>query len=198
MAEAGPTVTALRAHGGARVEVELDGVRWRVVPLEAVHRAGLSVGCRLERAHARTLRSEIRRQEALAAAAGTLRYREHTVASLDERLERRGIAPAERRRAVDVLSRSGLVDDRRFAHGRAALLADRGCGDALIADDLERSGVTGTLAREAIAALESEPQRAAALVAKHGLTAKTIRRLATRGFGESSLESLVAEMGDGA
>lgn len=198
MAEPGPTVTALRAHGRGRVEVELDGARWRVVPLEAAHRAGLTVGCRVGRARARALRSEIRRQEALGVAVGTLRRREHTVASLDERLARRGIAPSERRRALDTLARAGLVDDRRFAHARAALLAERGCGDLLIADDLERHGVVAALADEAIAALEAEPRRAAALVARHGLTPKTIRRLAARGFGEPSLESLVAEMGDGA
>ncbi len=173
-------------------------MRWRVVPLEAVYRAGLTVGCRLERARARTLRSEIRRQEALGAAVGSLRRRPHTVASLDERLERRGIAPLERRRALDTLGRSGLVDDRRFAHVRAASLAARGCGDLLIADDLERHGVDAALATDALACLEPEAQRAAGIVAKNGLTPKTIRSLAAKGFGEAALESLVAEIEAGA
>jgi SOS response regulatory protein OraA/RecX len=193
-----PIVTALRAHGRERVEVELDGVRWRVVPLEAAHRAGLTVGCRVGRTEARALRSEIRRQEALGVAVRTLRRREHTVSSLDERLERRGIPAGERSRALATLARAGLVDDRRFAHARAASLAERGCGDLLIADDLERHGVDTALANEAIAALEAEPSRAAGLVAKHGLSPKTIRRLAARGFAEPSLDPLVAEMGDGA
>jgi hypothetical protein len=35
-------------------------------------------------------------------------------------------------------------------------------------------------------------------VARHGLTPATLRRLAAKGFEESSLEPLVAEMGDGA
>ena len=191
-------VTALRAYGGGRVEIELDGARWRVVPLEAVHRAGLSVGGTLGRTSARALRAEIRRQQALDAAVGTLRRGEHTASSLEERLERRGVAPAERRRAVDTLTRAGLVDDERYAHARAALLAERGCGNLLITDDLERHGVAPPLANAAIEALEQEASRAAALVARHGLTPATLRRLAARGFDESSLESFVAQMGGGA
>ncbi len=68
-----PVVTALRASGRGRVEIELDGARWRVVPLEAVHRAGLAVGGTLGRASARALRDEMRRQQALASRSGTLR-----------------------------------------------------------------------------------------------------------------------------
>ncbi|MGZ8687582.1 MAG: regulatory protein RecX [Gaiellaceae bacterium] len=191
-------VTALHARGGGRVEIELDGARWRVVPLEAVHRAGLSVGGTIGRTRARALRAEIRRQQALDAAVGTLRRREHTASSLEERLERRGVAPADRRRAVATLTRAGLVDDERYAHARAALLAERGCGNLLIADDLERHGVAASLANAAIEALEQEASRAASLVTRHGLTPATLRRLAARGFDESSLESFVAEMGGGA
>lgn len=198
MTERGPTVTALRARGRGRVEVELDGAHWRVVPLEAAHRAGLAVGCHLNRARARVLRSELRRQEALGVAVGALRRREQTTSSLDERLERRGVAPADRRQALATLGRAGLLDDRRFAHARAAVLAERGCGDLMIADDLERNGVEPALRAEALAALEPEALRVAALVARHGLTVQTVRRLAARGFGDASLESLVAEMGDGA
>lgn len=173
-------------------------MRWRVVPLEAVYRADLVVGCRVGRAQARELRSEIRRQEALGIAVGTLRRREHTAASLDMRLERRGVAPAERRRAIGTLARAGVVDDERFARARAALLAERGCGDLLIADDLERHGVEAVLAAEAIACLQPEVRRAAEVVSKRGLTPKTVRSLAAKGFGEASLESLVAEIEEGA
>lgn len=193
-----PVVTALRARGGDRVEVELDGVRWRVVPLEAVHRAGLAVGETLGRARARALRTELRRRQALDAALGTLQRREHTTSSLEQRLERRGVAPADRRQAVDTLTRAGLVDDERFAHARAAQLATRGSGDLLIADDLERHGVAAPLVREAIDALEPESARAATIVARRGLTSATVRRLAARGFDEASLEPFVAEMRDGA
>lgn len=193
-----PVVTALCARGGDRVEIELDGARWRVVPLEAVHRAGLSVGGRLGRASARALRAELRRRQALDAAVGTLRRSEHTASSLEERLGRSGIAPAERRRTVDTLRRAGLVDDERYAHARAALLAERGCGNLLIADDLERHGVATPLASAAVEALAPEASRAATLVARHGLTPATLRRLAARGFDESSLESFVAQMEGGA
>ena len=186
----------MRSQGRGRVEVELDGARWRVVPLEAVHRAGLAVGATVGRDSLRALRAELRRQEAIGVAVGALQRREHTSASLDERLRRRGVPPGERRRTLDTLTRSGLVDDRRFAPARAGQLAERGYGDLFIADDLERHGVVGALAAEAITALEAEGSRAAALAANHGCTPATIRRLAARGFDESSLEPLVAEMGD--
>ena len=37
-------VSALRAEPRGRVAVELDGASWRVLPAEAVIRAGLAVG----------------------------------------------------------------------------------------------------------------------------------------------------------
>lgn len=193
-----PIVTALRPRGSDRIEVELDGVRWRVVPLEAVHHAGLVVGDALGRSRARVLRSELRRRRALDLALDMVQRRDHTASSLAGRLERRGIAPREQERAVAVLARAGLVDDGRFAHTRAALLAERGCGDLLIADDLERNGVSASLAAEAIEALEPERTRAAALVHASGVTAATLRRLAGKGFDMASLEPFVAELEDGA
>ncbi len=195
---AAPVVTALKAHGGDQVEVELDGARWRTVPLEAVLRAGLAVGEPLARAGARALRAELRRRQALDAALDTLERRAQTGASLERRLARCGIAPPERRQAVDTLTRAGLVDDGRYAHARARLLETRGYGDLLIGDDLERHGVTASLVAQALAALEPESARVARVVADRGLTAATLRRLAARGFEQSSLEPFVAQLLDGA
>jgi SOS response regulatory protein OraA/RecX len=193
MAQA-PVVTGLRAIRPGQVEVELDCALWRVVPLEAVYRAGLAVGGTLERAHAREVRREIRRQEALDVALRSLRHRAHTEASLEARLEQRGIAAEDSRRALDALGRAGLVDDARFAHGRAAVLAERGSGDVMIAHDLERHGLAPALVSEAIAALQAESERATAIVERRGLSSKTLRALGARGFTEASLETLVAQM----
>jgi regulatory protein len=159
-----------------------------------VLRAGLAHGLELDRERARLLRRELRRAEALGAALGALRHRDHSRASLAERLERRGVAPAERQEAVDVLARAGLVDDERLAHGRAAALAARGAGDLFVADDLARRGVPADLISAALAGLDPEHERAARLVAQRGLSARTARFLAAKGFRPETLEPLLAEL----
>ncbi len=124
-----------------------------------------------------------------------LRFRDHSAASLDARLERRGIGAEERAAAVARLEELGYVDDARFAFGRALTLAERGAGDLLVADDLERHGVDVELVTEAIAALEPELERAQVIVARRGATAKTARLLATRGFGADTIEGVIAAAG---
>ena len=155
-----PVVTALRARGPGRVAVELDGEPWRVVPLEAVYGAGLVVGGTLDRPTARALGRELRRLAAQSVALRALRARDHTAASLEQRLAARGTSATVRRDTVEAAQRAGLVDDRRFALQRAEQLAARGSGDLLIGDDLERQGVPPELVRLAIAALEPEADRA--------------------------------------
>jgi SOS response regulatory protein OraA/RecX len=189
-----PVVTALRASGPGRVAVELDGAPWRVVPLEAVYGAGLVVGGPLDRATARSLARELRRLGAQALALRALRARDHTAASLEQRLAARGTSATVRRDTVEAAQRAGLVDDERFAMQRAEQLASRGAGDLLIGDDLERQGVAPDLARLAIGALEPEAHRAGAIVATRGVSPKTARYLASRGFSEAALETLVANL----
>ena len=189
-----PVVTALRARGPARVAVELDGVPWRVVPLEAVYGAGLVVGGTLDRSTARTLGRELRRLGAQAVALRALRARDHTAASLEQRLATRGTSATVRRDTVEAAQRAGLVDDRRFALQRAEQLAARGSGDLLIGDDLERQGVPPELVRLAIAALEPEADRAGTIVEARGSSPKTARYLASRGFSEAALEAIIANL----
>jgi regulatory protein len=191
-------VTALTPSGPRGVAVEVDGRPWRVVPREAAAAAGLGAGVELERAVLRTLRRELRRAEALGVAVGALRHRDHTRASLEHRLAARGVAPAARAEALEVLDRAGVVDDERLAHDRAALLAGRGAGDLLIADDLARRGVPERLVDAAVAALEPEEERARRVVERLGLTPKTLRRLASKGFRAETLEPFVAELDGGA
>jgi regulatory protein len=193
---AAPVVTALRARGPGRIAVELDAGPWRVVPLEAVLAAGLTVGEELDRQRARVLRRELRRLEARDVALRALARRDHTRASLDRRLAQRGATATVRRETVAAAERAGLVDDARFASGRAALLAARGAGDAMIEDDLARRGVPEGAIRAAIAGLEPEPARAEAIVAAHGRSPRTLRRLAAKGFSEESLEPFVADPDD--
>jgi len=123
-------VTALRSLRPGRVAVELDGAPWRVLPTGVAVAAGLAVGERLGRARLRALRRELRRHEALAAATGALRHRDLSSRALEARLARRSVGPLERAEALQVLERAGVVDDARFAVGRARVLAERGWGDA--------------------------------------------------------------------
>jgi SOS response regulatory protein OraA/RecX len=91
--------------------------------------------------------------------------------------------------ALGVLERGGVVDDGRFALGRAQVLAGRGAGDAMIRHDLERRGVGAELVERALAALEPERERAERLVA----AGRGARWLAARGFDEGSVEASVAD-----
>jgi len=190
------TVTALRATPDARVAVELDDRPWRVVPAIAVVEAGLAVGNRLERAQARTLARSLRRDRAEGIMVGALARRERSRAELEERLERAGVREADRRQTLDRATQAGLVDDRRFAQARASTLAERGAGDALILEDLAGHGMDEGAARSAVSELEPEAARAARIVAARGRTTKTLRYLASHGFGEESVEGLVADLKD--
>jgi SOS response regulatory protein OraA/RecX len=121
-----------------------------------------------------------------------LRSRDRSAAELDASLEQRGVAADQRREALETLERIGYVDDERFARMRAEQLAERGSGDALIRDDLERRGLAAESVELALAALRPERDRAAEIAARRGRSVKTARYLASRGFGEDALEAVVA------
>jgi SOS response regulatory protein OraA/RecX len=188
-----PVVTAVRVVG-ARAAIELDGAPWRTLPLAVVVEAGLAAGVTLDRARARTLARAARRHRAETAVLGALARRDHSVASLDARLIRAGVREPERRDVVERAQLAGLVDDARFAEVRARALADRGKGDALILDDLVRAGVAERDARAAVAGLEPEHARAARIVMQRGVSIRTARFLATRGFTEETVEEIVADL----
>jgi regulatory protein len=132
------------------------------------------------------------RAKALDVALRALGARDHSAASLDARLQRRGIAAADRSVAVARLVELGYVDDVRFALGRAETVAGRGAGDLLVAHDLERQGIDAALVARAVESLEPELDRARAIVARRGATAKTARLLVTRGFAPETVEEAIA------
>ena len=191
-----PVVTGLCERPRGRVEVELDGAPWRLVPADAVVRSGLSVGRALDRETARALGRELRRSEALDVALRALRYRDQSRRRLEQRLERRGTTAEARDDAIEALARAGLVDDTRVASGRAQALAERGYGDAAIRFALEAEGLAETDVVEALSVLEAEADRARALLAARGETLKTVRWLAGKGFDPATLED-VAGFADG-
>jgi regulatory protein len=182
----------LRERPRGRVEVELDGAPWRVIPADAAVRAGLGVGRPLDRQTARALARELRRAGALGVAVRALRHRDMSRNRLAARLADRGAAPGAAEEALAALERAGLVDDRRVAFGRARALAERGYGDAAIRASLEADGLQGEALADALASLEPEPERARRLLERRGAGPKTLRWLSARGFEASSVEDLEA------
>lgn len=190
-------VTALR-ETRAGVAVELDGARWRTLPIAAVVEAGLGVGLELDCEQLRRLARVRRRLRGEQVAVRALARREHSRATLDRRLARAGLTDTVRRDVLERAEHAGLVDDTRYAERRALQLADRGYGDRLVLEDLARHGVADEVVRAALARLEPEAARAGRLVEARGASARTLRYLASRGFSEDSLEDLVAKLEGGA
>ena len=57
--------------------------------------------------------------DALDQALRALRHRDRSTAEVDRYLESRGVGEDERRTALETLTRTDLVDDRRYAERRA-------------------------------------------------------------------------------
>ncbi len=131
--------------------------------------------------------------DAVETALRALRFRDRSSAELDARLEQRGVGEDERQQALETLERIGYVDDERFARSRAERLADRGSGDALIRHDLEQRGISAELVEAALDGIQPERERAAQIAERRGPGVKTARYLAAKGFGDDSLESIVAQ-----
>ena len=187
-----PTVTGLRERKRGRVAVELDGRPWRVLPTDAVVRAGLGLGRALDRPLARELARELRRAKALAAATRSLAASDRSKRALEQRLARAGHAAAAREDAIAALSSAGAVDDARLAQSRAELLARRGYGDAAIRADLQRRLVAPDAAASAVAALEPESERLRRLLAGESVTPASLRRLSARGFSRDAVEEIAS------
>jgi SOS response regulatory protein OraA/RecX len=131
-------------------------------------------------------------RDVMEAALGALRYRDLSAHELEQKLAGRGFGESEREEAVGTLKRTGLLDDERFAEGRAASLAARGAGDALIRDALERAGVPDQLVIRTVESLEPESERARAIAERRGLGPKTARYLNAKGFSRETIHELVA------
>lgn len=191
-------VTGLRERKRGRVAVELDGRPWRVLPTDAVVRAGLAVGRRLDRPTARELAREVRRAQALTAASRALAASDRSKGALEQRLARSGHSAVARREAIEALDRAGLLDDARLAASRAELLARRGYGDAAIRTDLARRQIGAAAAADAVASLEPELDRLRRRLAGEKPTPALLRRLAGRGFSPDTLDEVASSFALGA
>jgi SOS response regulatory protein OraA/RecX len=184
-----PTITALREDRRGCVPADPHSSPWRVVPVEVAARSGLAEGRTLDRPALRVLRRELRRAEALSVAGGALRRRDLSRRRLAERLERAAIAPTQVAESLAVLARAGLVDDGRMACTRAAVLVERGYGDAAIRHKLDREGLDAAVVRAALDLQEPEEARAWRIIERRGTGPRTARYLAARGFAEAAVEA---------
>jgi SOS response regulatory protein OraA/RecX len=137
-----------------------------------------------------------RTPDALELALRALRVRDRSERELDEHLDARGISEAARAEALATLRRTGLLDDRRFAEGRAAALAGRGAGDALIRHELASAGVAEELVDEALTMVDPELERARSVVARRGAGARTARYLSAKGFSPDVVGAIAGGSGD--
>ena len=194
MGEGRPRLTAVRRARPGRVELEVEGRRWRSVPDEVVLRCGLAAGVELDRPLLRALRRELRSAEALGAAVRTVARRDVSTTRLRDRLAARGIRPADADRAVATLAGAGVVDDGRSAASRGRALAERGWGDAAIAARLGGEGYDADAVRAALDDLGPERERAEALAAGVGDPRAAWKLLARRGFAPETLEDVVGAL----
>jgi len=133
---------------------------------------------------------------AFESAARLLRHRDLASADLDRRLADRGFDEAERAAAIATLTRTGVLDDGRFATDRARTLAERGAGDRFIHHDLAHAGIGRELIETAVGGLEPESERARRVVARRGASPRTARYLAAKGYSEDAVRVAVAHADD--
>ncbi|HKN63043.1 MAG TPA: RecX family transcriptional regulator [Gaiellaceae bacterium] len=172
--------------------VDLDGRPWRVLPANAVVRAGLAVGRPLDRPLARELAREIRRAKALTAATRSLAAGDRSERALEQRLARAGHSAAAREEAIASLARAGAIDDARLAATQAEQMARRGYGDAAIRADLRRRQITPEESADAVARLEPEAARLRRLLENESVTPALLRRLSGRGFSRDALDEVAS------
>jgi regulatory protein len=121
-------------------------------------------------------------------AARALRHRDRSRRQLEERLARAGVGEEVRESTLETLERIGYVDDARFALGRAEALAARGYGDDGIRRLLEGDGVPPEVVEAAVGALVPERERARALLAAAGSSARSAAQLVRKGFDAETVE----------
>ncbi len=132
-------------------------------------------------------------RDAIEKALRALRHRDRSARELDRHLAARGVEEPEREAAVETLTRTGVVDDNRFANLRANSLARRNAGDDAIRHALRQAGVATDVVEDALTHLEPEVERARRVVGVRGSGPKTARYLAGKGFAHEVVREVVAE-----
>ncbi|PYO79079.1 MAG: hypothetical protein DMD67_03615 [Gemmatimonadetes bacterium] len=132
-----PTLTGLAPdpHQPGYRLVDVDRGRFASLPADALQPLDLRVGAELEPARA---------------ALRALARRAHARRDLERRLVKKQHPPPAVDAALERLAVRGLLDDRRFAEGYAAVRAVRGRGPARLDRDLLAQGVERRTAEDAV------------------------------------------------
>lgn len=96
-----------------------------------------------------------------------------TKKALITKLEAKGASPAQITKIIDILTASGLIDDRQFMYDYLEFAKNRGYGQDRIIEGLYEKGVPQHLIKGLVFNYDDEYKRASALLA--GLEAKFIR-----------------------
>ena len=131
-------------------------------------------------------------------AVGALSRRELTSSELVTRLLRAGVERAEAETVAARLEEDGYQSNARAAMERARVLASRPVGDAAIAADLGRRGLSRDEISTALAEVGPEIDRARSLATRLGPGPRLSRTLSTRGFSHETVDALLgAGIADG-
>jgi regulatory protein len=111
-------------------------------------------------------------------------------ALLEERLEKKGVAPVALGEAVEALEQAQYLNDRSYALERAGSLAERGYGDRAVRYILEQERVGSELIEEALDTLKPELERARTIARSIADRKRLLGRLVRRGFDSDTIEQV--------
>ena len=202
-----PRITALDSdpHRPDAVRIEIDGVRFGVVPKEVAAAEQLTVGDLLDEALQARLSAAADVEAAFRTALRALEVRSFARGDLSRRLQRKGHPRSAIEAAMDRAMGLGLLDDGAFAQNYVETRAARGRGPARLVRDLLSMGVERSLIDRAIASHwpEGSDRTAVPLALAHKRAAQlgslprpTKRRrlvayLARRGFTGRDISEMV-------
>jgi len=205
--ESAPRITALEPdpRRPEAVRIDIDGVRFGVVPKEVAAAEHLAVGRQLDEALQARLGVAADGEAAFRTALRALEARSFARGDLARRLQRKGHPRPAVDFAIDRVARLGLLDDAAFAGTYVETRAARGRGPLRLMRDLLAMGVERALIDRAIASHwpEGTDRTAVPLALAHkraaqlgSLPRQTKRRrlvayLARRGFTGRDISEMV-------
>ncbi|MFN3650921.1 MAG: regulatory protein RecX [Armatimonadota bacterium] len=180
-----------------RVSIFVDGEFVLGVHVEVAAAVGLRVGQTVDVQQLQALALAEEKRRARDSALKLLGYRARSRTELRQRLQRQGYEPELVEETLELLARSGYIDDAEFSRAwvRARTGPRRPLGARRIAAELRQKGVEQDLIREALEPLDSETELELALAVgrrkveqMHGEDPRVVRRkvgaaLMRRGFG---------------
>ncbi len=192
--------------------IELRAIRsdphavWVVVSGDRLHRLtrvvaaelGVYSGERWTAALARRVDTHARSEALRRAALRLLGQRDHSTASLRDRLARLGATARDIQSLLSDLTRAGWLDDARSLASRTASLQDRGWSRARVAATLEAEGFDAAAIERSLCATptgDCDLLRQSIRTSRRAAPATMARRLIAAGFDPDEVWSALEEFG---